>query len=116
MKNILLIEDDATMRALLKTLLELEGHHVTPVIDPKQDIFQIIQDEKPNLIIMDVNLRHANGIEILKSIRKMDLSWNLRVLMTSGMDFKEESFQAGADGFLLKPYMPDELVRQLNNV
>jgi DNA-binding response OmpR family regulator len=116
MNNILLIEDDATMRALLKTLLELEGHHVTPVIDPQQDILQIIRDEKPNFVILDVNLRHANGIEILKSIRKMELSWKLHILMTSGMDFKEESLQAGADGFLLKPYMPDELIRQLKNV
>ena len=115
MMNILLIEDNATMCALLKTLLEIEGHHVTPVIDPGQDILQIIRDLEPNFIIMDVHLRHANGIEILKSIRKMDLSWKLHILMTSGTDVKEECLQAGADGFLLKPYMPDELVRQLNN-
>lgn len=118
MKNILLVEDDATMRALLKTLLELEGHHVIPVTDPKQDILQLINTEKPNLIIMDVNLRHANGngIDILKSIRKMDFPWDLRILMTSGMDFKNESLQAGANGFLMKPYMPDDLFRQLNSV
>jgi CheY-like chemotaxis protein len=118
MKNILLVEDDATMRALLKTLLELEGHHVTLVSDLRQDILQLIQTEKPDLIIMDVNLRHAsgNGIELLKSIRKMDIAWDLRILMTSGMDYQQESLQAGANGFLLKPYMPDDLFRQLNSV
>jgi hypothetical protein len=36
--------------------------------------------------------------------------------MTSGMDLKQESLAAGTDGFLLKPYMPDELFRQLNIV
>lgn len=115
MTNILLIEDDATMIALLKTLLELEGHHVTPVINPNQDVLKLILDERPDTIIMDVHLHHANGLEILKSIRKMDLSWKPRILMTSGKDYTQESIQAGADGFLLKPYMPDDLIRQLNH-
>ncbi len=116
MNKILLIEDDATMRALLKTLLELEGHKVVPVTDAKQDILQLINDEKPNLIIMDVHLRQANGLDILKTIRKADYPWRMKILMTSGMDLKHESLEAGADGFLMKPYMPDELVRQLRNV
>lgn len=117
MKKIVLVEDDATMRALLKTLLELEGHQVIQVTNAQQDIFQLIRTEKPNLIIIDVNLRQANGtgLDILKAIRKMDIPWNLRILMTSGMDYKQESLQAGANGFLLKPYMPDELIRQLNS-
>ncbi len=57
MTNILLVEDDATMIALLKTLLELEGHHVTPWANQNQDVLQLIRDERPDTIIMDVHLR-----------------------------------------------------------
>lgn len=113
MSKILLVEDDATMRMLLKTLLELDQHRVTVLADPSQDIQKIMLDARPDILIMDVNLRHSNGIEILKSIRASQLPWKPYILMTSGMDFREECLRAGADGFLLKPYMPDDLTKQL---
>jgi CheY-like chemotaxis protein len=117
MSKILLVEDDTTMQMLLKTLLELDGHEVNLVIDPRQDVPQTVQDQQPDLLIMDVHLRYNNGIDILKTIRKQELSSapsrKSYILMTSGMNVQQECMQAGADGFLLKPYMPDELTRQL---
>ena len=116
MSKILLVEDDATMRILLKTLLELDKHQVTLVADPTQNIMATLLDLKPDILIMDVNLRKINGIEILKTIRSSELPWRLNILMTSGMDFQDECLKAGADGFLLKPYMPDDLNRHLKKV
>jgi CheY-like chemotaxis protein len=113
MSKILLVEDDATMRILLKTLLELDGHHVDMVLDPRMDIVQFVRDLQPEIMIMDVHLRSKNGIEVLKSIRQESFPWHLFILMASGMDVRDECLQAGADGFLLKPYMPDELTKQL---
>ena len=116
MSKILLVEDDATMRMLLKTLLELDKHQVTLIGDPTQNIIKLILDMQPDVLIMDVNLRKSNGIEILKTIRSSEIPWRLYILMTSGMDYQTECLDAGADGFLLKPYMPDELTRQLKKV
>ncbi len=116
MSKILLVEDDATMRMLLKTLLELDKHQVTPMADPTQNVMKTLMDLQPDVLIMDVNLRQSNGIDILKTIRSSEIPWRLYILMTSGMDFKDECLKAGADGFLLKPYMPDELNRQLKKV
>lgn len=113
MSKILIVEDDATMRVLLKTLLELDKHQVTLIGDATQDILKSLLDIQPHLLIMDVNLRHSNGIEILKNIRSTNIPWRLYILMTSGMDYKDECLKAGADGFLLKPYMPEDLNRQL---
>jgi CheY-like chemotaxis protein len=113
MSKILLVEDDATMRILLKTLLELDGHQIEMVIDPRMDIVQYVSDLHPDIIIMDVHLRAKNGIDVLKSIRLQSLSWHPYIIMASGMDVRDECLQAGADGFLLKPYMPDELNKQL---
>jgi two-component system nitrate/nitrite response regulator NarP len=116
MSKILLVEDDATMRSLLKTLLELDNHQVTLIGNPDQNIIQSLIDTQPDVLIMDVNLRHSNGIEILKTIRSSEIPWRLYILMTSGMDFQDECLKAGADGFLLKPYMPEDLNRQLKKV
>jgi len=113
MSKILLVEDDATMRILLKTLLEIEGHQVELVSDAKQDIVKTMLAQQPDVLIMDVHLRHQNGIEILKSIHKQELPWKLYILMASGMDLRYECLQAGADGFLMKPLLPEELTRQL---
>ena len=73
-------------------------------------------DFQPDVLIMDVNLRQTNGMEILKTIRSSEIPWRLYILMTSGMNFQDECLNAGADGFLLKPYMPEDLYRQLKKV
>jgi CheY-like chemotaxis protein len=109
----MLVEDDATMRILLKTLLEIDDHQVELVSDPKQDILKTILERQPDVLIMDVHLRYQNGLEVLKTIHKQELPWKLYILMASGMDLRYECMQAGADGFLMKPYMPEELTRQL---
>ena len=116
MSKIVIVEDDATMRTLLKTLLELDRHQVSLITDPTQNILKSLMDFQPDVLIMDVNLRQTNGMEILKTIRSSEIPWRLYILMTSGMNFQDECLNAGADGFLLKPYMPEDLYRQLKKV
>lgn len=115
MSKILLIEDDATMRMLLKALLEIEGHQVILVTDPSsEDIVQLTYRNQPDLLILDVYLKNLNGIEIMRSVKEKSPNSKIKILMTSGMDHQDECLQAGADGFLLKPFMPDELISKLN--
>ncbi|NPV86420.1 MAG: response regulator [Anaerolineae bacterium] len=119
MKKIMLIEDDSTMRSLLKTLLEIEGFAVVVVGDTQQEekaIMEALQNEKPDCLIMDVNLRKASGINILKDIRKNKEIKNLKVIMSSGMDLRDQCLQSGADVFLMKPYMPDDLIKYLRSL
>lgn len=111
--KILLIEDDPTMRSLLKTLLTLEGFQVDLFESMDKDIIRSIQNEKPDVLIMDIHLRTHNGIDITRSIRLHPDLKELKIIITSGMDQASESLSAGANNFLLKPYMPDELIRIL---
>jgi len=60
-----------------------------------------------------VHLGNQNGLEILDAIRKNEDLSNLRVLMTSGLNMKEECIRRGATAFLLKPFMPDDLLKLL---
>jgi DNA-binding response OmpR family regulator len=108
-EKILLVEDDHIMVDLLKTVLGMEGYQVVAMLDKKGDIIPNIKTEKPNLVIMDVFLGDRNGLDIIQLIRNEPELHNIKIIMVSGMEKKKECLEAGADAFLLKPYMPDEL-------
>jgi len=112
MAKILLAEDDATMVSLLKTLLKMEGFEVLG-LDLDADIPAAIRREKPDALFMDLHLGGQSGMEILEAIRKNKDLANVRVVMTSGLDMMEECIRRGADAFLLKPFMPDDLIQAL---
>jgi DNA-binding response OmpR family regulator len=111
----MLIEDDRTMLSLLKTLLTMEGFWVVLAEDGLVDNLLIsIMNEQPDIILLDVNLRQGSGIDLLSAIRANPALDNVRVIMSSGMDFKDECLQKGAQGFILKPYMPDDLIKVIS--
>ena len=114
-KKVMLVEDDETMLSLLQTLLQFEGYQVTVSGHARtlEDIVERIRQEKPSVILLDVNLRYLNGFDLLRDIRADNELNSIRVLMSSGMDYHVECMEAGADGFLLKPYMPDELIQMI---
>ena len=113
MTKVLLAEDDQNMLFLLKTLLTLEGFAVATVDVHSEDIVARARAEAPEAILMDVHLVNKNGIEILQTMRQDEHLKNAFVIMASGMDLKERCLAAGANLFLLKPYMPDDLINAL---
>jgi len=112
MPKIFLAEDDYTMLSLLKTLLKLEGYATTAPLET-EDMLESIHREQPEVILMDVHLAQGNGIDILRAIRQDHRLDSILVLMQSGMNLEAECLAAGANGFLLKPYMPDVLIGRL---
>jgi len=114
MAKVLIAEDDHTMVSLLQTLLKMEGFDVV-VVDEDAEMPAVILREKPDVLFMDVHLGQHNGLTIVETIRKDLRLTNLRIVMTSGLSMKEECIQHGADDFILKPFMPDELMRALRN-
>ena len=112
MPKVMLIEDDATMNSLLSILLQLEGFEVAQLDDEDnlEDILEAVRLADPALALIDIHLRQLSGLELLHAIRQTAELDSIRVLMSSGMDFQDECMQAGADSFVLKPYMPDDLV------
>jgi len=112
MAKILLAEDDATMVSLLKTLLKMEGYDVI-ALDASSDVAAAVQREKPDALFMDVHLGGQSGMKILEKIRNNHDTVNVRVIMTSGMNMKDECLNGGANAFLLKPFMPDDLLSAL---
>jgi len=117
MNKIMLVEDDATMLSLLSTLLQMEGFDVSQAGEEDlEGILREITRERPALTLIDVNLRQASGLDLLEQIRANADLKEIKVLMSSGMDVGHECLQAGADGFMLKPYMPDELIKKIKYI
>jgi len=112
---VLLAEDDFTMVALLKTLLGMEGYEVI-AIENEDEVIQAARSHNPDVLLMDVHLFGQNGLDILTDIRNTGDVAGLRIIMSSGANVKEECLKRGANAFLMKPYMPNDLVELLRTV
>jgi CheY-like chemotaxis protein len=109
MPKILIVDDDETMVSLLRTLLELDGYEVVDSRD-WEGILDIIRQENPALVLMDCILPKSSGLEILGKIRSQPELDQTAVIMTSGLDMEYRCQALGANGFLLKPYPPEQLL------
>ncbi|MCW5876827.1 MAG: response regulator [Anaerolineales bacterium] len=93
----------------MQELLHLEGYHVIQPADFAEPLVDL-RTEKPDAVLIDVNLKGADGLELLGKIRGDQELKDLFVILTSGMDYQQLSIAAGADTFLMKPYPPSELL------
>lgn len=118
MTKVLLVEDDWTMASLLNTLLRMEGYEVAKADTNTslEEVLAQIHTEQPDLVFMDVNLQNFSGLELLQRLRQQEEAARVKVLMTSGSDFSDQCYSAGADGFLLKPYMPEDLIQRFHQL
>jgi len=114
MPKILIAEDDHTMVSLLTTLLKMEGFEVVG-LDVHDDVPAAVARENPDALLMDVHLGEQKGTEIVALIRKNPQFSTMNIVMTSGLNMKDECLKRGANHFLLKPFMPDDLIKVLKN-
>jgi len=114
MPKVLIAEDDHTMVSLLQTLLRMEGFDVV-ALDVDVDVPDAVLREKPDVLLMDVHFGEQSGMEIVESIRRDPELSRLRMVMTSGLNVREECMKRGANDFLLKPFMPDDLINVLRD-
>ena len=100
------------MISLLTTLLKMEGFEVV-ALDVHNDVADAVSRENPDFLLMDVHLGGKNGMDIVETIRRNPVNADLHVVMTSGLNMRDECLKRGADHFILKPFMPDDLLRLL---
>jgi DNA-binding response OmpR family regulator len=115
MPKVLLADDDFTMVSLLKTLLGMEGYKVETLLDKTGDMMETIRASKPDIFLVDVFLGDRNGLDLVRELRHQTDLKDIRIVMVSGTDKTDECLAAGANAFLLKPYMPDDLFKILRS-
>jgi len=115
--KVMLVDDDINTVHLQKTLLELEGFDIC-LFSEGDDYLNILSQELPDAVLMDVYLENykLNGLALLDQTRKHPEFEHIKIIMSSGIDFQKQSKQQGADGFLQKPYMPEELINLLKEM
>jgi DNA-binding response OmpR family regulator len=111
-KRVLVLEDDPTLYELLHELLGFEGYTVSQPADLANVVAEV-KATPPDAMLVDVNLKRMNGLELLTKLRNEAELKNVIILLSSGLDYSDESMKRGANGFLQKPYMPDELINLL---
>jgi CheY-like chemotaxis protein len=113
MPRVLLAEDDAMMVSLLKTLLNLEGYEVETLLDKPGAYLDTILKVNPDAMLVDLNLGGMSGLDLVREMRLHPILKTIKVVIASGSPKREECMAAGANAFLLKPFMPDELIKVL---
>lgn len=106
--KVIVVDDNADQANILSTLLYLQGYETMAVSDAKQAV-QIIEDQKPDAVILDIGMPDMNGYQIAERIRsRTDLSDILLIALT-GHDSEEDrkrSRECGMDHHLIKPVDP----------
>jgi len=118
MAAILTVDDSLSMRQMVSFTLKSAGHQVTEAIDG-QDALQKAKQGKFNLIITDVNMPNMDGITLTKELRALDDYKFIPILTLtteSGKNKKQEGKAAGATGWIIKPFNPDQLLSTIQKV
>jgi len=112
-KKVMVLEDETVLVDLLQDLLGLEGYEVSK-LKSNENILADMRSTRPDAVLMDVNLKGVNGLELLGKIRADEDLKDTLVVLSSGLDYRQESLARGADDFLMKPYMPEDLMKILS--
>ncbi|MBP3677765.1 MAG: response regulator [Agathobacter sp.] len=116
-KNILICDDAAFMRMMIKDILSKNGYNVVGEAENGAVAVEKYGELKPDLVLMDITMPEMDGIQALKKIREKDGSAS--VIMCSAMGQQAmviESIQAGAKDFIVKPFQADRVLEAVKKV
>lgn len=118
MASILIVDDSVSMRSMVSTTLSTSGYTVVDASDG-QDGLNKAKGQQFDVIISDINMPKMNGIELVKALRALpNYKYTPILLLTteSSNDKKLEGKQAGATGWLVKPFNPEKLIATVQRV
>ena len=114
--KILVVDDNRENIELVRDILEVAGHDVIEALDGAKAI-AITPEEKPDLIVLDVNMPGMNGFEVCKHLKADETTNHIPIIMLtaqSDVESRVEGLSAGADDYLAKPFSPRELIARVD--
>jgi DNA-binding response OmpR family regulator len=106
----MLVDDDATLRTLLRVTLPSDGFEVIEAADGAEAL-QLLDEQLPDLVVLDWNMPERSGAEVLADLKRRDASVPV-IVLTAGHDDRRRAVARtlGADEFLTKPFSPLRLL------
>jgi len=104
-KKILIAEDDPASRELVREILAAQGYQVIEAADG-QEALRMAEEEGPDLVLLDIQLPHVNGLAVVRQLRQNPRLANLRVVAVTAYAMrgdKEKALDAGFDAYITKP-------------
>jgi len=115
MPSVLIVDDAAFMRMMIKDILSKNGLQVAGEAENGNVAVEKFRDLKPDLVTMDITMPEKDGISALKEILALDKG--AKVVMCSAMGQQAmviEAIQAGARDFIVKPFKPERVIDAIN--
>jgi two-component system cell cycle response regulator DivK len=114
-KRILVVEDQDDNRQILRDLLTASGYELIEAVDGEQGV-TLAQQERPDLILMDIQLPGIDGYEVTRRIKANEALRNIPIIAVtsyalSGDD--QKAFAAGCDAYVTKPFSPRQLLAKI---
>ena len=116
-KNVLICDDAAFMRMMIKDILTKNGYNVAGEAENGLKAVEKYNETKPDLVMMDITMPEMDGIQALKKIKEADP--NATVIMCSAMGQQAmviEAVQSGAKDFIVKPFQADRVLEAIKKV
>ncbi|MEY4528739.1 MAG: Chemotaxis regulator CheY [Nitrospirota bacterium] len=118
-KTVLVVDDSSTMRQMVAYTLKNAGYDVVEAGNGKEAVGKLNGGTKPALVVTDLNMPEMDGITLITEIRKMAAFKFTPILMltTESADDKKKAGQAaGATGWLVKPFNPEQMLKVIQKV
>jgi two-component system phosphate regulon response regulator PhoB len=116
--HVLIVEDESALVEMLRYNLEKEGFKVSAATDGEEALIAL-DEQKPDLVILDWMLPHLSGLEICRQLRRKPETRDLPVIMLTARGEESDrvrGLQVGADDYVIKPFSPGELVARVRAV
>jgi len=117
-KNILIVDDSESIREVVGFTLTNAGHKVQVAVDGA-DALRYFDGSKIDLVVTDLHMPNMDGIELIKKVREMEAYKFIPILFLtteSQQTKKEEAKNAGATGWIVKPFVPEKLLAAISKV
>lgn len=115
--KVLIVDDAAFMRMMIKDILEKNGFEVVGEANNGLKAVELFKKEKPDVVTMDITMPDMDGIEAVKAIKAFDPA--AKVIMCSAMGQQTmvmDAIKAGARDFIVKPFQPDRVLEAIRKV
>ncbi|ALM75347.1 response regulator [Thermococcus barophilus] len=117
MARILIVDDAAFMRMLLKRILTQAGHQIVGEASNGREAVEKYKQLKPDLVTMDIVMPEMDGITAVKEIMKIDPNAKIIMITAVGQEAKVmEALKSGAKGYIVKPFQAPKVVEEVNRV